>query len=195
MSEMIDALRLMTRGAYALQHLRIQTGLRLCANFRDKLKENIDEEEPDEGEELSEKAQKIIDILKADYRRLTEGVARHRTLPRREGFVGAGVISDFTELVLVHQYESLEKQEREHFRHLGEALEDLPIYTDWLEKQRGIGPALAAVLVSYFDIRKAERPSQFGPSRALMSDPVLPAIPSTSSPAHAAKNISSNANT
>jgi hypothetical protein len=161
MSEMIDALRLMTRGAYALQKLRIQTGLRLCANFRDKLKENVDDVEDDESEELSEKAQKIIDILKADYRRLTEGVARNRTLPRREGFVGAGVISDFTELVLVHQYESLEKQEREHFRHLGEALDGVPIYTEWLEGQRGIGPALAAVLVSYFDVHKAERPSSF----------------------------------
>jgi hypothetical protein len=161
MTEMLDALRLMTRGAYALQKLRIQTGLRLCANFRDKLKSDVDEDVDDEAEELSEKAQKIIDVLKAEYRRLTEGVARNRALPRREGFVGSGVISDFTELVLVHQYESLEKQEREHFRHIGEALEELPIFTEWLDKQRGIGPAMAAVLVTYFDIRKAERPSQF----------------------------------
>jgi len=163
MSEMIDALRLMTRGAYALQKLRIQTGLRLCANFRDKLKETgeLKAEGEDGDDELSEKAQKIIDILKAEYRRLTEGVARNRTLPRREGFKGEGVISDFTELVLVHQYESLEKQEREHFRHIGEALEELPIFVDWLETQRGIGPAMAAVLVTGFDVRKAERPSQF----------------------------------
>jgi hypothetical protein len=177
MSEMIDALRLMTRGAYAMQHLRIQTGLRLCANFRDKLKENVDQDENDDPDELSEKAQKIIDVLKADYRRLTEGVARNRTLPRREGFVGAGVISDFTELVLVHQYEALEKQEREHFRHLGEALEDLPIFTEWLDKQRGIGPAMAAVMVSYFDVRKAERPSQFWALAGLDVGPGLESDP------------------
>src|SRR5262252_6010485 len=134
-TKIIDALRLMTRGAYALQKLRIQTGLRLCANFRDKLKQEA-EEEPNEDGELGERAQKIIDILKQDYRRLTEGVARNRTLPRREGFVGAGVISDFTELVIVHQYEALEKQEREHFRHLGEALEEVPIFTEWLDRQR-----------------------------------------------------------
>ncbi len=159
----IAALRLMTRGAYALQKLRIQTGLRLCANFRDKLKESGELVAKDEGdeEELSEKAKKIIDILKQDYRRLTEGVARNRTLPRREGFVGAGVVSDFTELVLIHQYEMLEKQEREHFRHIGEALEDLPVFTDWLDAQRGIGPAMAAILVTSFDIHKAVRPSQF----------------------------------
>jgi hypothetical protein len=160
-NEMIPALRLMTRGAYALQKLRIQTGLRLCANFRDKLKESGEIAADADDEELSEKAQKIIDVLKADYRRLTEGVARNRTLPRREGFVGEGVISDFTELVLVHQYEQLERQEREHFRHIGEALESLPIWTDWLEGQRGIGPAMGAVLVTSFDVHKAVRPSQF----------------------------------
>lgn len=161
MTASIDALRLMTRGAYALQKLRIQAGLRLCANFRDKLKESADEEEDPETGELSEKALKIIDRLKADYRRLTEGIAKNRTLSKREGFVGTGVISDFTELVLVHQYEGLERQEREQFRHLGEALEPLPIYAQWLEKQRGIGPAMGAVLVTYFDIHKAVRPSQF----------------------------------
>jgi len=160
-TSLIDAIRLMTRGVYSLQHVRIQEGLRLCANFRDKLSQSSDPDEDEETGELSEKAQSIIAVLKADYRRLTDGVARNRTLPRREGFVGTGVISDFTELVLVHQYEALEKQEREHFRHLGEALEALPIWTDWLERQRGIGPAMGAVLVSYFDVHKAVRPSQF----------------------------------
>src|SRR4051794_35882377 len=125
--EMTSALRLMVRGAYSIQRIRIQTGLRLCANFRNKLKVTGEIKTEDE-DELSEKAKKIIDILKQDYRRLTEGVARNRTLPRREGFVGAGVISDFTELVLIHQYESLERQEREHFRHIGEALEGVPIW-------------------------------------------------------------------
>jgi len=51
MSKMMNALRLMSRGAYALQHLRMQTGLRLCANFRDKLKESVEEEETEDREE------------------------------------------------------------------------------------------------------------------------------------------------
>jgi len=158
-TEMIDALRLMTRGAYALQKVRIQEGLRLCANFRDKLKE--DPGEPTEEGELSEKAQKLIDKLKDEYRRLTDGIAKNRTLPKREGFTGSGVISDFTELVLVHQYLALERQEREHFRHIGETLETIPIWQHWLSGQRGIGPAMGAVLISYFDVNRAERPSQF----------------------------------
>jgi len=147
MSEMISALRLMTRGAYALQKIRIQAGLRLCANFRGQV-ERARRRGRDRGRGALREGAEDHRCMKADYRRLTEGVARNRTLPRREGFVGAGVISDFTELVLVHQYERLEAQEREQFRHLGEALEGLPIWVEWLERQRGIGPAMGAVLVT-----------------------------------------------
>jgi hypothetical protein len=164
MTDHSSALRVMVRGAYALQKLRIQTGLRLCANFREKLKANAadeDEIEDDDDEELGAKAIKLIDELKKIYVRLTDGVARNRTLPKREGFYGEGVVSDFTELVLIHQYVTVERQEREQFRLLGEALESVPIYNGWLHDQVGIGPALAAVLVTWFDVNKAVRPSQF----------------------------------
>lgn len=164
MTDHSNALRVMVRGAYALQKLRIQTGLRLCANFRAKLKMEADatpDGDSDDEEELGVKATKLIDELRKIYARLTDGVARNRALPKREGFVGDGVVSDFTELVLIHQYVTIERQEREQFRLLGEALETVPIYTGWLHKQVGIGPALAAVLVTWFDVRKAERPSQF----------------------------------
>jgi len=157
-----NALRVMVRGAYALQKLRIQSGLRLCANFRDKLMvEAKPDPDAEETGELGEKATKLIDDLKARYTRLTDGIARNRTLPKREGFVGDGIVSDFTELVLIHQYIGIEKQEREQFRVLTEVLETVPIYTKWLRDQRGIGPALAAVLITWFDVRKAEYPSQF----------------------------------
>ena len=161
MNEMLNALRLMTKGAYDLQMLRMQTGLRLCSNFRAKLKtEEVDGVESDTGE-LGEKAQNIIKQLKTDYALLTQGVAKNRTLPLREGFVGHGVISDYTELALVHQYATLEKQEAQHFRQLGEALSEVPVFDRWLQHQIGIGPAMAAVLVTYFNINIAVRPSQF----------------------------------
>jgi len=160
----IHALRLLTRGAYALQKLRIQMGLRLCANFRNKLKVSIDDvinDEEDDADELSEKAQSIIDMLKLEYGRLTDGIAKNRTLPRREGFVGTGVISTFTELALIDDYLYLESREKKQFRHIGDALQDFAIYRDWLRHQIGIGPAMAAVLITKFDVHKAVRPSQF----------------------------------
>jgi len=173
----LRVLKMMTRGAYDLQELRIQSGLRLCANFRDKLKVEKDAEEPTEEGELGEKAKKIIDILKAEYRRLTEGVAKNRSLPRREGFIGSGVISDFTELTLIHHYSRLEAQEREQFRHIEEALDGVPIWNDWLGDQTGIAAALGSVLITGFDIHKANRPSQFWAYAGLDVGPGIPSDP------------------
>lgn len=167
-----EILRIMTFSAYDLQLIRMQMGLRLTANFRNKLKRELEvaqaEEELDVGEEedkneLSEKALKLIDELKASHRRLTDGVAKKsaRTLPTRSGFTGDALISEFTELVLVDQYIQIERDERNQFSQLEEALIPLPIYQTFLKDQIGIGPAMAAVLVSYFDPHKAERISNF----------------------------------
>lgn len=151
----IGGLRVMVRSAYALQKLRIQTGLRLCANLRQKLKTDPDDDE------LPEEAKALIKELYASYRLLTEGAAKRRTLPRERGFKGEGVITDFAELVIAHTYFELERQERECFRLLEEVLDPIPIYDTWLRDQRGIGPAMAGVLISYFDPHKANTVSKF----------------------------------
>jgi hypothetical protein len=146
----------MTKGAYDLQMLRIQAGLRLCANFRAKLGLTSDPTEEDD-----EDAVKIIDQLKESYGKLTEGVARNRTLPRKEGFEGDELISTFTELQLVDQYMALVKQEKAQFRQLETSLEMIPIYNSYLSEMPGVGPAMAAVLISYFDPHAAPYPSSF----------------------------------
>jgi hypothetical protein len=162
MQDNIRTLRLMVRGAYDLQALRMQSGLRLCGNFRARLKEQIENTADDEDEfELSTEAIKVIDELKSSYRRLTDGVARNRTLPAEKGFTGDGLISSFTELVLVSQYVDVEAQEQKQFRQMTATLEEIPIYTSFLKEQRGIGPAMAAVLVTSFDPAKARHVSSF----------------------------------
>lgn len=163
MSTEIAALKLMVRGAYDLQALRMQTGLRLSANFRAKLKvheDDTDAEEEDDGE-LSAAAKKVIDELKSSYRRLCEGVARNRTLPAEKGFTGDHLISAYSELILVDQYVALERQEDTQFRQMQSILDKIPIYTQYLAGQKGIGPAMAGVLISYFDPHKARHASSF----------------------------------
>jgi len=166
MSEQIKHLRVMVRGAYDLQKLRIQMGLRLCANFRARLGAPEDEADDPSTEaqgkpELSAQAQGIITQLKASYGRLTDGVARNRTLPARRGFKGDELIADYAELVLVDQYVRLERDETVNFRQLGDVLDLIPIYTEYLAQQRGIGPAMAGVLVAYLDPAKARHVSSF----------------------------------
>src|SRR5262249_61322134 len=129
----VKHLRVMVRGAYDLQKLRIQMGLRLCANFRARLgtpeEESEDPSTKGSGQaELSAQAQGIIMQLKQSYGRLTDGVARNRTLPRREGFTGDELIADYAELILVDQYLRLERGEAVTFRQLEGALDRIPIY-------------------------------------------------------------------
>jgi len=162
MPDNVHVLRIMVRGAYDLQALRMQSGLRLCANFRARLKDKIAADaDEDEEAELGEAALKVIEELKSSYRRLTDGVARNRALPDQQKFTGDALISTFTELVLVSQYIDLESQEQRQFRQMTATLEAIPIYKAFLEHERGVGPALAAVLVTYFDPAKARHVSSF----------------------------------
>jgi hypothetical protein len=164
LTENLTALRLMVRGAYDLQMVRMQVGLRLCANFRSKLTDQEPDDPDEEGgdeKEMSEKAKKLIEQLKASYATLTMAVAKNRTLPDEKNFKGDHLISTFSELVLVDQFTRVEKQEAIHFRQLEKQLSKIPIYNDFLEKQIGVGPAMAAVLISYFDPHKAHHISGF----------------------------------
>lgn len=160
MPDNLIILRGMVRGTYDLQQLRIAAGLRLCANFRAKL--GVDEIAETEDEEANEAvAAKIIAELKESYRRLTDGIAKNRTLPARNGFVGDENISTHAELVLVHQYFSLLKEEEAEFRQMQDILDLIPVYVQYLSKVKGIGPAIASVLITAFDITKARNISSF----------------------------------
>lgn len=150
-----NQLRAMTRGAYDLQSLRIQSGLRLCANFRAKLGQTAGMTE----EEMDEDAKKVIDVLRDNFKLLTAGIAKNRTLPAKEGFTGNDIISDYSELALISQYLALETVERQQFSQLEKILVDFPIYMEFLLGVRGIGPAMAAVIISEFDIHRARYPS------------------------------------
>ena len=69
------------------------------------------------------------------------------------------VISTYTELCLIDQYIGLEKSEAAHFRKLGNILKDYPLWTDFLEGVKGVGPAMAGVIISEIDIHRAKYPS------------------------------------
>ena len=145
-------IKIMVRGAYDIQKLRIMMGNRIVANFKAKLgqKPGMSEEELEEAEKT------ILNTLRASYRKITDGVT---TLPRQSSFKGDEVISSYTELVLVDQYLSLEQQEDKQFSRLKNVLKDFPIYNEFLEGIYGVGPAMAGVIVSEINIHAAQYPS------------------------------------
>jgi hypothetical protein len=145
-------LKTIVRGAYDIQKNRIQTGNRLVGNFKAKLGQAPSEKE----DTIDKEGQQVLLNLRRAHKLLTEGVA---SFPRQATFKGDEVISDYTELCLVDNYLELEAQEKNHFKRLGHILKDYPIYTEFLDGVRGIGPAMAGVIISEVDITKAEYPS------------------------------------
>lgn len=145
-------LRSIVRGAYDEQKLRIMMGNRLVGNFKVKLglppstKEN----------EMDSQGKKILLDLRASYKKLTDGV---KTFPRESSFLGDGIISSYSELSLVAQYIQLEKDEEQHFIRLGNIINPHPIWITFLKDVKGVGPAMAGVILSEIDIYKAKYPS------------------------------------
>lgn len=147
-------LKAAVKGVYDLQKLRVSMGNRLVAQFKVKMGYVPGTKEEDT---LDEVATEVLDTVKENYKKLTDGVKR--ILPSKAKFKAYGVIHHYAELVMVHQYMEMEKQEESLFRKVEDLLEDHPLWTTFLSGIRGCGPALGAVIISSIDITKAEYPS------------------------------------
>ena len=145
-------LKTIVRGAYDIQKLRIQMGNRIVGNFKVKLGQEPGKKE----DEIDAAGKLILKNLRVRYKKLTDGVS---TFPRQASFKGDEIISNYTELVLLAQYFELETAEGDHFKRMGKVLNEFPIYTAFLEDVKGVGPAMAGVIISEIDIAKAEYPS------------------------------------
>lgn len=143
-----ENLRAMVRGAYDVQKLRIQMGNRIVANFKVKLGQ-----EPGEKEDVIDaEGRAILKSLRASFTRITDGVGELR---RRRKFDGDGVIDNEIELRLVAEYLALERVEVNHFKDVGIVLRDFALWTQFLDGVKGVGPAMAGVIISEIDISKA----------------------------------------
>jgi hypothetical protein len=146
------AVRTIVRGAYDIQKLRIQMGNRIAAQFKAKLGQPPGVAEEDS---LDEEASTILEDLRAEFKKLMDGVKTVKLAT----FKASPLISNFTEFSLLQQYLDLEESEKRHFRNLGKILEEFPIFTGYLNTIKGIGPAIAGVIISEIDIHMARHPS------------------------------------
>ena len=154
-----ESIRAIVRGVYDLQKMRIETGNRLVAAFKSKL--GI---QPGEKEEEAEKeVVDLLDQIKISFDNITEGVLTIPTMKSFQQKLGKlkepTLISSYAELTLSAQYFQLLRDEQEQFKRLGDLVSEFPIWTHFLEGVRGVGPAMAGVIISEIDIHKAEYPS------------------------------------
>ena len=131
------SLRTMVRGVYDLQKLRIMMGNRIVMQFKERLGQSAGVKES----ELGDKEKKTLDSLRTHYKKITDGVVDK--LPNLDKAKENGIISNYTELALLENYFSMEAREAKSFRQVEKALNDFPLYTEFLKDVRGVGPAMA----------------------------------------------------
>lgn len=159
----VAVIRTMVRSVYDMQKLRIQMGNRVTASFKAKL--GLRQDGMSEAE-LEKQEKGLLDQLRRSYVRITDGIIEEHgedikagKLPTEKKFKGDDLISHYSELLLVDNYMSTLATEEHHFKSIEKLLKKLPIYTEFLTNIRGIGPAMAGILISEIDIAKAEYPS------------------------------------
>lgn len=147
---MQQSLKLLVKGVYDIQQLRIQTGLRIVSSFKAKLGQVDGIKE----KELDRVSKNLLKRLRLSHKNLTDGI-----ILNSQKFIGDGLIDTFSEYCLIDSYILLEAQEKVAFKNIEKILPSAPIYNEFLKDVRGVGPAMSAVIISCFDIHKANYPS------------------------------------
>lgn len=153
---MDNLVRKMVRQAYDIQKLRIATGLRVVAQFKQKFE--VDEVDDDDLDAQDKQKEKLLKAILQSYERVTDGIVE---TSRKKNYKFDNIIQDETEVWFIESYTGLLKQEHLAFKSLEKVLDQDSFYNAWLSHVRGIGPAMAGVIISEFDPHKAKYPSSF----------------------------------
>jgi len=151
-------IRQAVRGAYDLQKLRIQMGNRIAMSWLTKLGHEPGAKLTD----LTDEDKKILDQLRFEYKKLTDGFVEFPTksqFQKRLASLDKSMISSYAELSLVRTYLDMSRKEEEGFKILKCFVEESPVWSEYLVNVKGCGAAMAAVLLSEIDIARAGSPS------------------------------------
>lgn len=144
------AIRSVVKGAYDLQKIRIQTGLRIVANYKSRIGQAPGQLES----EISKDAQDLLAKMRAEYDLITDAIAEKRS--PHKGFVGRELIDAYAEYVMVDSYVFLSEREDLAFKNVARIVYGHPV-SRFFKDVRGIGPVMAAVMISEINIFKTPR--------------------------------------
>lgn len=145
-------LKSLTQGAYDMQKLRIAIGNRICQQYRQRMGLNSSDNE----RKLSSENKNILNQIRKEYKLLADGLIDSKNMSSVDKTLKNNTtISSFVELQLVREYMNILASEIAAFKNIETIIDQFPIWTKYLLHVRGIGPTLAAVLISKFDIYKA----------------------------------------
>jgi hypothetical protein len=155
---MFEIRKSLVRTLYDVQHERVQTGNRICAEIKARLGQSPGTSE----EQLEPDAQDYLDRARAEYKRITDAFVlnqAHKYL--KVHFESYEIITDAGMLVFVELYVTQLAHEEHMAKVIAKIVQQHPLWSAFLEGVKGCGPLMSAVILSEFDIRKAERISQF----------------------------------
>lgn len=135
--------------AYQLQELRIQTGLRVVGNAKVKLGQQPGTKE----EDIDDGAQEILAQIRASATRISDTLGG-RAVRKGSTFPGDGLLTDNAEYTLAQTYFLLLEREEATFKLFDSMVAAHPM-GQWFDKVRGVGGAIAAVMLSEIDIDRS----------------------------------------
>lgn len=159
-------IRCLISNVYDLQKLRISAGNRLVQSFYIQLG-IAPSTSPDDADKESAK---LIDRLKNDYKRITDGIAgsdaEYKTVKSAikgldKGESPLDVIHDEVDYKLVESYMLLLKSEEESIKVLDKYVKSHPLWSAFFEKIKGCGTLMSACCIAYLDPYVAKYPSSF----------------------------------
>lgn len=133
---------------YWFQEMRIRTENRIRDTFEKRA-----------AEQNGLKPDKLFIALRKEYDCMLAGNDRDMIGNKNYRTIWTDNITNLTEFAVVRHFVELERMERFTLGQLHKLVQDEPIYKTFLEHVRGIGPAMASVIISEIDIRKARTPS------------------------------------
>lgn len=139
-------IRTSVRTLYDMQKLRIQFGNRIFAAFRVKL-----DLKSSDAEKSNDEASKLLEALRKDYRRITDGVKKI-TRKIETKLDAEQLITTYGELAMIQSYDEQIRLEKAHEKAIDYELSKLPIYNQFLANVHGCGVLMSGVILSEIDI-------------------------------------------
>ncbi len=148
----------LVRSLYDIQKQRIEIGNRITAEIKSRLGQKPSQRE----EELEQESKEFLARARAEYARITDAfVLNHAHKYLKVGFGEYEIITDAAMLVFVDLYEKQLEYEEKMAKVIAKIVQQHPLWDAFLAGVKGCGPLMSAVILSEFDIHKAERISQF----------------------------------
>lgn len=150
--------RSLVRSMYDLQSMRIQTGNRIVAEIKIRLGQGPGEKE----QEIDDEGKDYLLRARDEYKRIADAFVLSRPSNYlKVDYKKYQVISDEAMLLFVQSYVKQFDNEEHMEKVIATCVKQHPLWEVFLKDVKGCGPLMSAVILTEFDIRKANRISKF----------------------------------